>query len=299
MSRVHYAQAASEMTKSNSAVAQHYQADPNDKILACDWCNNVGLVVLVRKEDASLTVISNQRTLSIPDAWCEHVSELVAFSSERLIVWPIERPHDERCKIGYFEQGLWSTAILASPLSLAANEKYLAVSYGEERVADGIDGSLFSDMTSIYEAGTLRRLSGVGHGMRKGNYQGVLMEVEACCFDEQDQFYFVAFDTPYIWSYDVMSDSVKFDPMPVASSYVCAITVEEKRVHLVVKDQSSFRVYSKLHGQTEWTDRRLSESTVFGEAEMAQATLLGKPGGKLLAYTEKIAVVLDIRHFQA
>lgn len=277
---------------------QHYRAHRNDRILACDWSRDVGLVVLVRKEDASLAILTSGQTRPIPDEWHDSVSGLVAFSGEGLIVWPIESTHEGHCKIGIFEQGLWSTAIIGAPCSLASNETYLAVSYGEEWIGDGEGGGLSSDIASIYEAGTLRRLSGIGPVMRKTNYQGVVMEVEACCFNEQDQFYFVAYDTPYIWSYDVLSGGVKFDPMPVAPSYVEAITVEERAVHLIVKGQSSLRVYSKPHGQTEWSDGPLPDSGALRVAEMMEATLLGKPGGRLLVYTEKDAMILNSQHFQ-
>ncbi|WP_370677823.1 hypothetical protein [Pleomorphomonas sp. PLEO] len=286
------------MTKSNIAVAQHYPTGPNDEILACDWCDDAGLIVLVRKQDTSVAIVSSERTIPIPDEWREHVFDLVAFSSERLIVSPIEEMRGEQCKVGIFEGGCWSISAIGIPLYIASNDKYLAVSYSEVRVSYKDDGTLLSDMCSIYDARTMTRLSGVGSQVRKANYEGSLMEVEVCCFNDQHELYFILYDTPHIWSYDVIGDSVKFDPMPVAPSYVCAVTAKEKGVHLIVKDQGSLRVYSKQHGQTEWTDRPLPNSDVLGVMEMSKATLLGKPGGKLLAYTEKIAVVLDIRQFQ-
>lgn len=276
----------------------HFQAVLGDCILSCDWRDDLRLVVLIRKGDGSLVIASDRQTLSVPDEWCEHASGLVAFSSGRLIVWPIDELHGGQCRIGIFEGDHWSTATIAVPSALFSNKTYLAVTYGEEWVPDRIDGSLFSDMVTIYEASTLKRLAGVGPRVRKANYQGVLMEVEACCFGERDQLYFVVYDTPYIWSYDVIGNSVKFDPMPVAPSYVEAITVEEKGIHLVVKDRNSLRVYSKAHGHTKWTDWPLSESAVFGEVEMREATLLGKPGGKLLVYNERNAVILDLGRFE-
>jgi hypothetical protein len=266
---------------------QQYVCPPGAKILASDWSAVDGVMCLIRDNDSILRIVSASEESQVPVAWSKYVFGMTVVGASRFVVWPVGPLENDRCPIGVLGPENQSTMLTGVPKTIISNGKYAAFCYGEEWIPPQYDNTIYADIVTFYLSKDFSKIGMIGDKFDKINDRGTILEVSYSSFGDDNNFYFIAYYSPYLWKYNILSDVLEKYKLPFDSRLISAILVSGSEVKLISIDGASVGIYSRSKEAMDDWIRAAAPIGLYGHVhDFEKAIWQGKPGGYLLINDE-------------
>jgi hypothetical protein len=255
------------------------------QVIGCDFDGRDRAAALLRLPDGEMRASINGELQPLPAAWND-ICMIRWADASNVFVWPIglrAEPH-----VGIVGPNGVSTAKVGMPLDIFSGQGRFLCTYAEDQIVGAVKDA---DLIATFEFPSLRKVARFVEPLLVNFPDVFFAEAEHGVLDQAvGDFWFVAYDTPFLWRYSVSSQRIAVGDLGCPLETIRAIACSDRQVTIICHDGTGLCLRSYkgtensvyFEGQVGWTGR---------EAEHIEEGILRQRGQLAGYHGNRIAVV--------
>ena len=208
---------------------------PDGELLCCDYHPEFGIAYVVKLHGRCLLVVNGVEWRAWNDNEWPRVWNIRLFGNEHVVAWNVPGG------IAAVSRTEWGVIPVGEASNVLVSPNYIFVSYSEDSSSMAEPDRLESNVAAVFSKSGALTLS-VSEKLKTLSYEGTFIEVSHACA-ARDAFFFLAYQTPHIWSLDAAAGAL--NPMlTINADDVIAMSADNDAVHLLERYGNRFAVRS-------------------------------------------------------
>jgi len=215
------------------------------ELVCCDYHPKFGLAYIAKQKTCRALVVNGTIWRQWDDDTWPNIWNIRFSASGCIFAWNIPGG------IVALAPREWHFILIGEVSNVIASPNYLFATYSEDSSSLADPDQLESNIAAVFSTSGDFVLS-LNKMLDKVTYDGIFMEVSHACAGKNDEFYFLAHGTPYIWILDVKAATLQ--PLPADDvENAIAISADQNSVYLLERGVSSCMVRSTALVDRSWS----------------------------------------------
>lgn len=250
---------------------------PAGELVCCDYHPEFGTAYIIKQRGNFVLVVNGTKWRDWEEAAEPGIWNIRLNGRDNVLAWNV------RGGIGCISPTHWNVIPAGAASIVQVSRNYIFVSYSEDSSWLAEPGQPEANIGSVFSKDGDLILS-IDEKLRTLSYSGTFMEVSRACATCEDVFYFLAYQTPHIWTLNVADG--KLEPGPrVDVNRVLALSASNEAIHLlqIQGDRCTVRSFDKGSHSPRDTYLDGEASATLLHRAVESRPIFGVQGGAFLA----------------